>query len=123
MDKNEINKTIHEAMGLCWHEFDPYDFMECLHCKEIVVREDRPNPDYTSDSEFLPLWRWAKEQEWWDTFLDWYTDEAWPDVWNSKKDDTYEQRKMSVDAYTVLTLIDPSLFAEKLSEFMLQYEK
>jgi hypothetical protein len=51
----EINKTIHEAMGLPW--FTPAD---------KVVYGTPDCPSYTSNwADYGPLLEWAMKQEWW----------------------------------------------------------
>ena len=76
----EINKTIHEAMGKCWHEWvvmsDEPMYKVCEKCsvlKEGHAYADtiigQENPLYTSDwSAYGSMIEWAMEQEWWDKF-------------------------------------------------------
>ena len=60
----DTNRTIHEAMGLCWHEFAYTG--KCLNCGEAVVGL---NPDYTSDwSAYGKVLEWAQKKTWWEDF-------------------------------------------------------
>jgi hypothetical protein len=68
-EREKINRTIHEAKGLCWHDFTKrshwcdgcgrwyYDIYDSV-TNEIFS----PLPDYTTDAALLPLWRWAQGQ-------------------------------------------------------------
>lgn len=75
MTKDEINRVIHKARGLCWHEeILPFHGLikTCKHCgykanvlAGSVVDFGVWNPDYTSREKFLDLWDWARAQLWW----------------------------------------------------------
>jgi len=48
----ELNKAIHGARGLCWHETKVYancSGWKCTKCREICIVEN--NPDYTSSRD------------------------------------------------------------------------
>ncbi len=60
------NKTIAEAMGLCWHEPNPKSievglkFTPCVHCKELVRYDfdGHYNPDFYTANGFFQLLDW-----------------------------------------------------------------
>ena len=65
MTNEEINKTIHEAMGLCIHTYGAYITGEC----KCTARPCKI-PDYTSDwSAFGRAIEWLVRQEWLAWFL------------------------------------------------------
>ena len=67
----EDSKYLAEKMGLCWHEFRVVQTdwetwkRKCIHCDCDYGK----NPDFSSEHGFFVAWNWAKEQEWWDTFI------------------------------------------------------
>lgn len=68
MTELEINQIIHEAMGKCWHDFDPHALLSlknrywCSKCDSY----DYPNPSYTTSwADYGPMLEWTMEQEWW----------------------------------------------------------
>ena len=64
---DKTNQIIHEAMGLCWHEFDYVSYSKCLKCeKEEGI--STLNPDYTSWSDYGEALEWAQRQKWWRYF-------------------------------------------------------
>lgn len=69
--KDEINRTIHEARGLCWHEFEksgidnmPRPLDQCRNCKKF--RDGNWNPDYHTPEGLFSCWR---EKWFWDFLL------------------------------------------------------
>ena len=67
MTNTQINQIIHEARGLCWHEFDYVSYSKCLKCeKEEGI--STLNPDYTSWSDYGEALEWAQRQKWWTDF-------------------------------------------------------
>lgn len=115
MTKKEINKTIHEARGLCWHEFDPiarqegkldYDYLTCKHCRKHIKSTEQQNVDYHTPEGFFACWNWAKGEEWWDDFMDalevrWLCD-----------------RKLRPLRYHIAQLVDELVFAPILAKFL-----
>lgn len=75
MTREERNRLITEAMGGCWHEgsVDKYQlgydlcYQFCTKCGKALLF--RSNPNWHSDANFLPLLRWARDQEWFGTFM------------------------------------------------------
>jgi hypothetical protein len=73
MTNEEVNRTIHEARGLCWHEWPRYidtinGLRLCVKCK--VSEIGKFSPDYYTPEGFIKAWDWAKEQEWWSEFVE-----------------------------------------------------
>lgn len=81
----EINRTIHEGMGECWHEDseglwgeNPYgtgckrcgtDQTEYPYDTPVLVN---PNPSYTTSwADYGQALEWAQREIWWDTFKIW----------------------------------------------------
>ena len=73
MTELEINKTIHEARRLCWHEWTAsieWGSPICRKCDKTKLFS--PNPSYTSSwSDYGQALEWAMKQEWWEDFLYW----------------------------------------------------
>ena len=70
MTSKSTNQTIHEAMGLCWHEWSKDNCKKCIHCGFYDFPPFTNLPDYTSDwSAWGKALEWAQEQEWWPIFL------------------------------------------------------
>jgi hypothetical protein len=81
MTKPEVNRTIHEAMGFIEIEWSaPY-----LWYRDVEMEKERGGrwrsivPDYCTPAGFFACWNWAKEQGWWDVFLD----SLWRKVWGA----------------------------------------
>lgn len=60
MDKNEINRAFHEAIGKCWHEFPKLNRSNGLSsskCIKCGTKKTDPrgsdNPDYCSDPRLV----------------------------------------------------------------------
>ena len=64
MTNEELNKRMHEIIGLCYPDREP---------KSIICRQHgmvHPKYDFTSDwSAFGLLWSWMQEHEKWDAFI------------------------------------------------------
>jgi len=81
MTDQEINQYIHEAMGLCWHEYqgiclgrEREDTQGCccegVKCKHCGITYHADNPNYLlHSSDWSAMIQWAVEQEWWDEFM------------------------------------------------------
>lgn len=82
MTPEQENKIIHEARGLCHHEYrriyDPFNEALALNVDPLIcplcdkrgkLPSDFANPDYHTETGFWGAWEWAKEQEWWDEFM------------------------------------------------------
>jgi hypothetical protein len=117
MTKEEINQTITEAMGLCWHEeILPIRGLikKCKHCgykanvlAGSVLGFGEWNPDWTSREKFLDLWDWCYTQDWFIKMLGWLDGVNNPQI------------LFPID----IRYISQPIFAEKVVEFMLQYER
>lgn len=87
MTTKSTNQIIHEAMGLCWHEWNgvlpdsdycpvlsdshrDYITSSCKKCGQHNMGNYPPlNPDYTSDwSAYGKALEWAQGKEWWADF-------------------------------------------------------
>ena len=119
MTKDEINRTIHEAMGLCWHDPKIYikptipgnSFYRCCPVCGIGYRE---NPDYTSPNGFFACWNWAKEQDFWDDFEVWY--------WNMLRNTGIMDYDFRMSDY-LKHLINTETFAPRLAMFIKRKNK
>ena len=65
MTDEEINKRLHEIMGLCWHESDGSSLYEpwswCAKCKYKFY----DNTDFINWYGFGILWKWTQKHEKW----------------------------------------------------------
>ena len=68
-------KLLVEAQGKKW---------ECPHCGDP---DCKIRPTFTDPSELGPLLLWAKEQEWWDIFIN-HTYDLW---WECEHDLTWDK--------------------------------
>ena len=69
MSERTDSQVIHEARGLCWHEW-PWMKGACIHCGFTCAVEERHLPNYDlCPEEYLEAMAWAKEQEWWLDFI------------------------------------------------------
>lgn len=65
--KEERDRFLTEAMGECWHQYDPekplmtYSLIAyvCEKCKNFILG----NYDYSTAEDFTRLWKWAGEQD------------------------------------------------------------
>jgi hypothetical protein len=62
------NKVIHEAMGLCWHDwYKKVNFIEGHHCSlcdkysPTKPNESHDKPDYTAPNSYCELMDWMRE--------------------------------------------------------------
>jgi hypothetical protein len=63
----ERDRFLTEAMGACWHEFDPekplmtYSLIAyvCEKCKGFILGSN----DFSMEEDFAKLWEWALEQD------------------------------------------------------------
>lgn len=109
MTAEEANRTIHEAMGLCWHIWEYIDVQGldiiCLKCHSTATWYSKsPNPDYTSREGFWDAWEWAQEQPWFDQWL-------------------LDRGLGRLPISTVKNLVDPKFFATTLAEFLKERDK
>jgi hypothetical protein len=120
MTKEEINRMIHAARGLCWHEFEPlprqqgkldYDYLTCKYCRKHIKSSEQQNIDYSTPEGFFACWNWAKEEEWWDDFMD-----ALELRWLSDK-------KLRPLRYHMAQLVDSLVFASILAKFLKNLNK
>lgn len=66
MTREEQNRFLTEAMGLCWHIPDPDPLHEW--CEKCGTFED--NIDFFTWPGFGMAWEWAQSKEWWEEFVD-----------------------------------------------------
>ena len=85
MTNFEINQTIHEVMGKCWHDADkrvgdsfiiPLQWF-CTKCGDEVGHEgvymSPLHPSYTTSwADYGPMLEWAMKQEWGRKLLEGY---------------------------------------------------
>lgn len=76
MTPDERNQIIHEAKGLCWHDFSDkrvvngYPEQLCSKCGQSWDWNCGTDTlDYSKWEHYGPMLEWAIEQEWFDTFL------------------------------------------------------
>ena len=82
MTNEQVNKIIHEARGLCWHEVHqisckvlgelgcPCGFTTYNVSFPLTEEHLKLNPDYTSNwSDYGPVLKWAQDQVWWLSFF------------------------------------------------------
>lgn len=62
--KDEDAKYLTERMGECWHEIFWGVCPKCGLC--------RSNRTFTTWADFGAVWEWAKEQDWWPLFIQWF---------------------------------------------------
>ena len=63
----ERDRFLTETMGMCWHDFDPDDYINtysleayiCKKCKGFILG----NNDFSVEEDFSRLLDWAKGQE------------------------------------------------------------
>jgi hypothetical protein len=112
-DAERISRIITEKIGGCWHEADPHNFDECIKCHTAFQDRLEPIPvhniDYTDPTRLCELIRWAREQKWWDDFLD----RLWTKAWGSP---------VAGSAVYLLgipvTYSDQPIFSKSLSEWL-----
>jgi len=65
INKEEINRYLTEAMGLCWHKYRPIGFGKygCWDCG--YENKDKKQRDFFSPEGFFILLNWAKGENWW----------------------------------------------------------
>lgn len=78
--EDNINKVIHEARGLCWHEVVAVEpgVLGCTKCQEKGWGLDelsKVNPSYTTSwADYGPMITgWAWNQKWWGAFVRYLT--------------------------------------------------
>jgi hypothetical protein len=124
MTRDEVNRTIHEARGLCWHDigewklFDDFPIL-CKKCGQqwcsfpLSNNNEWPNTDYHTPEGFFSCWNWAKEKEWFQQFLCWCHFKAkWESFWEYN-----ETWAVPVD------LVNYRTFAPILAEFLKERKK
>lgn len=115
MSRDEVNRTIHEARGLRWHEWEREQhnqYLYCLKCPEARLVTDPSHPDYTSKEGFWDAWNWAKEEDWWDEFKVKHTDPH-----------SLYRAKFFVRNFIAEDYISPLTFAPALAAFLKEREK
>ena len=63
----ERDRFLTEAMGMCWHDFDPDDYINtysleayvCKKCKGFILG----NNDFSVEEDFVRLLAWVQGQE------------------------------------------------------------
>lgn len=102
MTKDEANKIIHEARGLCWHSHaKPWPMCSCGY--EYYLLHTHFNLDYHTREGFWDAWEWAIKEEWWDKFLDDIIEKIYPSE--------------GEDVFCVVALVNHITFATVLAEW------
>lgn len=80
------DQIIHEAIGLCWHEWEQVHCCGGSKCKRCghywpVPPDERTKSiiqdvDYTLWKQYGPMLEWAMKQKWWDEFKIWHATQA-----------------------------------------------
>ena len=123
-------QVIAEGMGLHWHEWTPHAdvrregyYWECKCGAETKHTTSMglapPTYDFSSDAQFLPLWRWAKDDSkhpgWaWADFWAW----IWDDCGMIKGDDLIGGLIRGDTFLKLLDNIDPPIFSHLLAEWL-----
>jgi len=103
--KDEVNRTIHEAMGLCIHKNIIHVGKGRMACKDCInIGRTLHVPDYHTPEGFFACWNWAKQQEWWGKFLDYAIENSYSEY--------------NEDVYCVVALINSATFAPILAEWL-----
>lgn len=60
-----VNKAIHESMGLCWHHTGGYvnpanGVATCCKCQQTIALMDETKPDYTTPTHYCELMDWMR---------------------------------------------------------------
>jgi hypothetical protein len=112
MTRDEANRVIAEAMG---YEDIYYAGGWKYHNK--ALDEERGGvwsshiPDYFTPEGFFVAWNWAKEQDWWNRFLDTLSIVA---TWMSEGWDGFDEVHSKIN----FDFIDPAVFPMKLAEWL-----
>lgn len=97
MTEFEINQTIAEAMGICYHKLNDCvpGFAYRWRCPKYnkLVHEDFQNPSFTSSwADYGRALEWATGQKWWSEFIRYkrigFTSEAVPILLNPLRGST-----------------------------------
>lgn len=87
MTNEQINKRLHELMGMCQHEWYKkamsQDTWVCSICKIQRDAISLPvNIDFTTSWEgFGLLWTWLQKHELWEEFCEWYDIDGHPSLY------------------------------------------
>ena len=115
MTKDEVNRTIHEAMGLCVHKNIIHVGKGRMACKDCVnIGRTLRVPDYHTTDGFFTCWDWAKEQDFWDDFEVWY--------WNMLRNTGIMDYDFRMSDY-LKHLINTETFAPRLAMFIKRKNK
>lgn len=116
MTDNEINRTIHEAMGKCWHKestrwFEGWGIKTIERYCSICDSDNIFNPNYTESWQaFGEAFEWAQKQEWWKNFCFKFSSTTYIA--------SYFEQKLQSDILLSINLINPRRFATALAEFL-----
>lgn len=74
MIDEDLNKRLHEIMGLCWHEWEYAKHaqgMICILCSQIVATYNpKDNIDFVNTwQSFGILWEFIQKHERWEEFM------------------------------------------------------
>lgn len=127
MSERTDSQIIHEARGLCWHDFmathdrtddrslqGEWRACRCSQIKRPFYDSDKAwpapiNPDYTDPTSYLEAMAWAERQPWWCDFLDSIQDRP-DEMWHDEIT-VYVRDILSV-------LLDPKLGSHALAQFL-----
>ena len=117
----ELNKRMHEIMGLCWHECQCMSYEDnhfCRHCKReyydyespLNVYVVQPKYNFLTWEGFGIAWEWLQKHERWSEFLDYCMAQVYHN-WDC----------IPIDIHTILPLpeniVSPRALAEAIVEF------
>lgn len=128
MSERTDSQIIHEAKGLCWHEWVWYPIEKntlgnrkcyCRNCDEqnmgisinAHVQKFPSNPDYTDPTSYLEAMAWARVESWWTEFL----------VSIGIDGQDYQLLMCDIEVFVeevIDILLDPKLGSHALAEFL-----
>lgn len=127
MSERTNSQIIHEARGLCWHDWVWYPREEnspnrkcyCRVCNEQAqgisingyMLRCPDSPDYTDPTSYLEAMAWAQEQEWWEDFV---LNGMRTKIYNDEYSDTFE----NVVVQAIGLILNPKLGSHALAEFL-----
>ena len=112
----ELNKRLHELIGLCWHEFAEENNVRktlyCVKCNIYKLLLD-DSIDFTTDwSAFGIALKWIQKHERWGEFLDYCMAQVYHS-WDC----------IPIDIHTILPLPENIVSPRDLSEAIVEFFK
>lgn len=110
----ELNKRMHEIMGLCWHEVDE-DLAftcRCANCGDLLNQSQRLNHNFLAWEGFGVAWEWLQKYERKIEFF-------------SQLNGYYGSTSCEIDVLQVIpwTYVNPRALAEAIVEFFKEEAK